>query len=219
MGARRNKRTTPPSDRSTRDRIIAAAEELFSTTDIDKVNVADIADSAGVHRVTVYRYFPDRFTILNEVVQRLSLPVFERAASRLAHAERFPDDLAYAMVAAIDETRRVPGLVPAMALRYDGDTFKTAGTSRAFVDRAVAIVKPHLQAAQQQGKMRRDLSVDDTVEWLLHVCLSWLFFATNTGAARLLKVCNEYVMPALVTGVPSRADDFAHSTIEPGGVL
>jgi len=199
VDVKRERRAARRRENSTRDRIISAAEALFASTGIEKVSVADIADSAGVHRVTVYRHFADRDAVITEVVERRSLPIFERAAARLATSDRFPEDLAFAMVAAIDETRQNPGLLAAMAVTYDGKTFRTAGTSDAFVARAGEVVRSHLQTAQVVGKMRADLDLDETVNWLLHVCLSWLFLDGDASAAYLLKLCNTYVMAALVT--------------------
>src|SRR5260370_9107863 len=111
MGARRRNRPGPRRGVSTRDRIVAAADQLFDELGIGKINVADIADYAGIHRVTVYRHFADREAILDEVLERRFQPVIDRAATRLAGATRFPDDLAYVIVAAAAETRHRPDLM------------------------------------------------------------------------------------------------------------
>lgn len=198
MTAPRRGRSTVRPATSTRERIISAAEALFDDVGIDHVNVADIADSAGIHRVTVYRHFADRDAILDEVLERRSIPVFERAAARLAKADRFPDDLAYVMVAAVDETRQIPELMKAMAFVQGSATFRTRATSDRFLMRAADVIKPHLTTAQQRGDMRPDLSIDDTVKWLLQVCLSMLFLAEDESPASLLDTCKTYVMPALV---------------------
>jgi AcrR family transcriptional regulator len=186
-----------PND-STRDRIISAAEKLFDAVGIEKVNVADVADAAGIHRVTFYRHFADRDAILDEVLERRSRPIFERAAARLAQADRFPDDLAYVMVAAVDETRHAPDVLKAMALVQEGGTFRSPAIRDRFLSRAADVVKLHLQAAQERGDMRSELSVDETVKWLLHVCLSWLFLSQDESPATLLDECKTYVMPAIV---------------------
>lgn len=183
---------------ATRERIISAAEQLFDEVGIDKVNVADIADHAGIHRVTVYRHFADRGAILDEVLLRRAKPVLDRAAARLAKAQRFPDDLAYVMVAAVDEARHIPGVLQAISLVQDGGSIRTRMMSERFFDRAAAIVTPYLLAAQEQGAMRAELSVDQTVKWLLQVCTSWLLLAPDDSPSQLLDICNTYVMPPLV---------------------
>jgi AcrR family transcriptional regulator len=197
MTAPKRGRFEPPTG-STRDRIIAAAEQLFDAIGIENVNVADIADAAGIHRVTIYRHFADRDAILDEVLERRSRPIFDRAATRLAKADRFPDDLAYVMVAAVDETRHMPEVLAAMTLVQEGATFRSPAIRERFLIRAAEVVKPHLVAAQERGQMRSDLSVDETVKWLLHVCLSWLFFSHDDSPAKLLDECRTYVTSVLV---------------------
>ncbi len=183
---------------STRDRIISAAEKLFDEVGIEKANVADIADSAGIHRVTFYRHFADRDAILDEVLDRRSRPILDRAAARLANSDRFPEDLAYVMVAAVDETRHMPDVFSAMTLVEEGGTFRSPAIRVRFLNRAAEVVKPHLVTAQERGQMRSDLSVDETVKWLLHVCLSWLFLSQDESPAKILDECKTYVMAAIV---------------------
>lgn len=60
MTAPKKTRAATRSATSTQERIIAAAEQLFDDVGIDKVNFAEIADYAGIHRVTVYRHFTDK---------------------------------------------------------------------------------------------------------------------------------------------------------------
>ena len=88
MAAPKKARTVPRPATSTPDRIIAAAGQLIDDVGIDNVNVAEIADYAGIHRVTVYRHFADRESIFEEVLLRRSRPVLERAAARLSHRAR-----------------------------------------------------------------------------------------------------------------------------------
>lgn len=63
---------------TTRDRIQQAALDLFLQLGIRKTSVDDIADRAGVTRVTVYRHFADReelieaaFRLVNEALDRI----------------------------------------------------------------------------------------------------------------------------------------------------
>jgi len=198
MAAPKKARTVPRPATSTPDRIIAAAGQLIDDVGIDNVNVAEIADYAGIHRVTVYRHFADRESILEEVLLRRSRPVLDRAAARLAKADRFPGDLAYVLVAAVDEARQIPGVLQAMALVQEGDSFKSPAMSDRFRAASQDVVRPYLLWAQEQGKMRADLSVDETVRWLTQVCYSWLYLAEDDSPAKLLEVCKTYVMPALV---------------------
>ncbi len=194
MGATKRAR----SGSSTRERIVAAAEQLIDELGIEKANVADIADHAGIHRVTVYRYFADRNAVIDEVLLRRSEPVLKRAAARLATATRFPDDLAYTMVAAVDEARHIPGLLRALSPIQDGDKLTTRLVSDRYWERTIAFMQPYLEGAQERGEMRQELSIEDTARWLLQVCATWLLLTPDESPARMLEMCNTYVMPPLV---------------------
>lgn len=66
----------------TRQRIVNAAIELHQTIGPAATTVSDIADRAGVGRVTVYRHFPDELTLFRacsgSYLQRNPLPDPER---------------------------------------------------------------------------------------------------------------------------------------------
>ena len=68
----------PENTTTTRERILEAALELFIRQGIRKTSVDDVADRAGVTRVTVYRYFSDRqqligaaFLLVNATFDRI----------------------------------------------------------------------------------------------------------------------------------------------------
>lgn len=54
--------STPPS--STRDRLRAAALELFSTRGFEQVTVAEVAAAAGVSHMTFFRHFPTKESVV-----------------------------------------------------------------------------------------------------------------------------------------------------------
>ena len=64
---------------NTHERIITAAIRLVLTQGVKKTNLADIAEEAGVTRVTVYRYFGDKKGLVRGICQRIAA-IFQRAA-------------------------------------------------------------------------------------------------------------------------------------------
>lgn len=67
------------SNARSRNAIIDAGEMLFLERGIASTTMGDIAESAGVSRVTVYRYFPDRNTIASEVYRRMTAEITSTA--------------------------------------------------------------------------------------------------------------------------------------------
>jgi AcrR family transcriptional regulator len=54
-----------------RIRIIDTAEKLFLEKGLENTNMSDIASQAGITRMTLYRYFPDRDPIAFEIAVRM----------------------------------------------------------------------------------------------------------------------------------------------------
>jgi len=66
------RKKTPESDAlATRERIIEAAESLFKEVGYAKTTVADIAGNLGMSSANVYRYFPTKAHINEEICDRL----------------------------------------------------------------------------------------------------------------------------------------------------
>jgi AcrR family transcriptional regulator len=64
---------------TTQPRIVTAAIRLFLAQGVRKTNLADIAEAAGVTRVTIYRYFGDKKGLVREICLRIA-GVFQHAA-------------------------------------------------------------------------------------------------------------------------------------------
>ena len=54
-----------------RDSILEAAESLFLQKGLENTSMVDIASQAGITKVTLYRYFPDRNPIAFEIAVRM----------------------------------------------------------------------------------------------------------------------------------------------------
>lgn len=58
-----------PKGQATRQRILAAAAEVFARQGYEKTRVADIAEGAGVSHGNFYRHFTDKDDVLDAVLQ------------------------------------------------------------------------------------------------------------------------------------------------------
>lgn len=71
----------------TQEKILRAASELFMTQGIKKTSVDEVAQHAGVTRITVYRYYADKEALVRAAYQH-SEQIFEQARRDL---DQFPD--------------------------------------------------------------------------------------------------------------------------------
>jgi AcrR family transcriptional regulator len=182
---------------STRERILYAAGDCVDRLGLERATVAAIAESAGVHRVTVYRHFADREAIIVELLDRRSEPLMHRAKARLAGVVAFPDGLIDAMAGAVYEVRTTPGLQQVMGFWAEGGSFRSAGTSDRFLQRAVDITAPYLLQAQRAGQVRSDIAVPEMIEWLLDVCIILLLFKSHFELDDLRRHVRTFVLPGI----------------------
>ena len=186
-----------PAGSQAREKLVAAAGECIDQGEIGQATVAALAEAAGVHRVTFYRHFPDKESLVGEVLVRRSAPVLEHAAQTMEGGNFFPDGLIEAMVTAISEVRTTPGLAAALGLYPVDDAPISAGTSDRFLERAIDITGPHLEAAQSAGLLRRDIPADEIVEWLMLVCLANVLLKPHDSIDDTRRQLTRFVVPAI----------------------
>ncbi|WP_174186961.1 TetR/AcrR family transcriptional regulator [Nocardia barduliensis] len=79
--ARQRRRPTQQRAKETRERILDTAARLFGECGIAETSTNRIAAEAGLSIGAVYRYFPDRTAIVDELLERL----LENAERRFTH--------------------------------------------------------------------------------------------------------------------------------------
>lgn len=183
--------------RQARDKLVAAAGECIDRGEIGGTTVGVIAEAAGVHRVTFYRHFPDKESLVVEVLEQRAAPVLELAAQTLQAGEFFPDGLVETMATAISEVRTKPGLIAALGLYPTDEVPHSAGTSERFLKRAVDITAPHLVKAQGAGLLRNDIPPEEIVEWLMQVCLANLLLKPHDTLEQTRRQLTRFIVPAI----------------------
>jgi AcrR family transcriptional regulator len=126
--------------------ILEAAAQIFAQRG-DDANLGDVADAAGVARATVYRYFPNRRRLLDELARMAAEDAHERLTS-----------------ARIDEVPVEEGLSRAVRAFVDlGDAFvvlvreRDRSEAREF-ERLVAVpIRRLLEAGRSAGRIRQDI--------------------------------------------------------------
>ena len=76
--------------RETRDRVLAAAEEVFATKGYEGARMADIAEAAGCSVGALYQRFKDKDALFNGVADAFVAEARQRAAAVLADTNGSP---------------------------------------------------------------------------------------------------------------------------------
>jgi AcrR family transcriptional regulator len=154
-----------PKEAETRGRILDAAIECFTQFGNDKTTLNDVARVAGLARQTIYRYFPDRASLLEAVDAH--------EAQRLGEdAVRFADEAPTleAFLARLIESRfRLNNnyQVRQHLVAHDRGLYNSMFLSRERnVRRILDVVTPQLEKALARGELRDDVDVAEAAEWI-----------------------------------------------------
>lgn len=148
---------------SMHDRILEGAERCFERHGIVKTTLSDIAEEAGVSRVSVYRQFPDRETLVSETNLHILKQRWQGIADQIAHISDPAEWLMEALLQNVrqhdrDNTDR----------HYWEDTVLKEIMVTALSERGLECVAVHLRKllAGHNSKLACNMSIDDMSEWL-----------------------------------------------------
>jgi AcrR family transcriptional regulator len=146
-----------------RRRLLDAAEALFRERGLE-VGVAEIAESAGVGRGTLFRNFPTKQHLIAAIVIERMGEAAQRARARLDDS-----DAGEALFGALEE------VVGAQQLNRDlfdaiADTFLANPAIRAAHAEVVDVLEQLLSRAKEAGAVRSDIGAMDVLMMLKGVC-------------------------------------------------
>lgn len=170
------------------DRILDAAEELFTRQDAASVGMNEIARAAACSRATIYRYFENRDALYTAYVHRETHRVFRALGEQIAGIEDPRQRLIEGVVMALQSVRDSPALASWFA-----STHRPIGGEMA--ERSEVI------KALTEGFLRSLGTAPDHVEprarWLVRVMISLLVFPGRDGADERAML-EGFVVPTLV---------------------
>jgi TetR/AcrR family transcriptional repressor of uid operon len=193
-------------DDETSTRILDAAYELFCRIGIHRTTMDDVARRAGVSRITVYRRFATKNTLVDHVVRREIRRYFDQFLVDIEHAETAADRVVLGFVSSLRAIRRNPLIGGLMAADPDAlvpsvmrDGGRTLATVRAFV-------AGQLRSEQDAGNVSGDVDVDVAAELMVRVCSSFLMIPSHVvdldDDEQLAAVARQFLVPMLEPPAP-----------------
>lgn len=149
----------------TRDRIVAAAFLVVRDVGIRHLPMDRVAKEAGVSRAALYRYFPNKQVLVDEVLEE------NARRGRRALEERIAGKRSLA--GKIGAAARL-GLLPSEDLLLLGlhetdpeslAVLLTTGAHR-FLQRAIRFWTPHVAQARERGEISRSVQPEQGAEWI-----------------------------------------------------
>jgi len=171
------------------DRILDAAEELFTRHDPSSVGMNEIAGAAGCSRATLYRYYENREALRNAYVSRETHRLFEAVGGQINAIEDPRERLVAGIVNALRLVRESPALsawfataAPPIGAELAEQSDVIAALTAAFVS---SLGSDHPANARGRGR------------WLVRVITSLLIFPGRDEADERAMI-DEFVAPVVV---------------------
>lgn len=156
---------------SARDRILDAAEACLRREGIRRTTVAGVASESGLSRAYVYRFFPDKNSLVSAALVRRDEAFWRDAHDRISAAT----DIAGMVAEAVLLSRAAP-LGPLALELAEAEPEAYAQAMGSFVNEMVPGLSDfwvaELGAAQERGAVRSDVDVEDAAEWVIRVLVS-----------------------------------------------
>ncbi|HEY7105824.1 MAG TPA: TetR/AcrR family transcriptional regulator [Acidimicrobiia bacterium] len=182
-----------------RERLLDAAEQCFERFGLRRTTIDDVARAAKVSRSTVYRYFDGRGDLIVAAYLRESQAVNDKVRALMRQPGTFPERVVGAMLRSIDAIRT--GKYLPLMLSSEGALLasKAITASTAFYEGARDTMGPFFEQAKADGEVRRELELDDFIEWTLRLIFSFAMFDSPAPRSRasLRSLIDTFLVPSL----------------------
>lgn len=184
-----------------RVRVLDAAYEQFCRMGVQRSTMEDVAKRAGLSRITVYRRFATKDTLVEHVVRREYRRYFDRFLAEIKQAGTVADRVVLGFVSSLRAIRgnpliggliaAEPGLLASSMITDDG---RTLATVREFV-------AGQLRREQHAGNVRAELDADVVAELMVRVSASFLAIPSLVvdldDEEQLAALARRYLVPLL----------------------
>jgi AcrR family transcriptional regulator len=182
---------------ATRARLVDAAEAVVREDGVNALRLDSVADSVGLHRSSVYRYFDSKEELITAVLVQATLriggQVIEEVGESAPPESLLVDGITTALAAiAVDPVHQAlmaPAASEAMA--------RIAGA--AITEAIRPLVEPMFTAAATRGVLRKGVTPDDAIRWL-QIVVSGLIRTPNLvpDDDKLRDLLRLMLVPALI---------------------
>lgn len=133
------------------EKILDAALMLFADIGIQRATIGDVANRAGVNRVTVYRRIGSKDDVIEAVIGREATRLFTLVAEASRKGKTFDDRVAVSFAATIDSMRNNAVLARLLTLETETILLRLTTEAGPLLTAAVAAVMHVFEEAVEDG--------------------------------------------------------------------
>jgi AcrR family transcriptional regulator len=164
----------PGTGEQARGRLLDAADACYRERGPSRTRMSDIADRAGVHRRTVYDYFPTKDALLAASFIRSISKVIAAAEPCWHTDEPFLEQLVHASLVGMDAVRNSPTLSLLLGGDELGRTYRAAAASEDWRKSLAEALDHRIAAAVAVGEVRADVAPEMMAHWVVRLGFSLL---------------------------------------------
>jgi AcrR family transcriptional regulator len=162
----------PVGEEQARERLLDAAEACYIEVGPGRTRMSDIAKRAGVHRRTVYDYFPTKDALVAASFVRAISAVLVSTEPCWQTDESFLDQLCNATSIGLQAARDSPTMALLIGADDLGRTFRAAEGSDIWSDHLAKALGGRLEVAIAAGEVRNDLTAATMAHWVTRIAFS-----------------------------------------------
>lgn len=180
-------------------RIVDAAIACFRKFGVNKTNIEDVAEAAGVSRQTVYRTYSNRSLLLEAVAARRLSELATRLRPIVSSYKTFEDALILGSIDSVVFARKDKIYRSTVdALHHMGMERYMVGPRTPMVEFMDFVWHDVFVSARQKGELRDDLTDAEIQEWLRGVHLL-LYLRDDLTPERTAELMRKFLIPALLS--------------------
>jgi TetR/AcrR family transcriptional regulator, repressor for uid operon len=190
----------PPTD-PTSDRILDAALELSAESGVRNLTMDDVADRAGVGRMTVYRRFGSRERLEEMLAVREARRCLTELDSTVDPGAPVADQIAQGMLTSLRLIREHPLLERMSRIEPAAALAALTSEGAAVLAMSRAFVAARLEEAQREGTIDRAIDPQQAAEILVRIAFSFLLIPQSAlpldDDERMREVARTFVAPII----------------------
>lgn len=185
-----------------KNKIMSALRSLLENKEFSTITTSEIAGKAGVTEALIYKYFPDKRGLLNQVLAEYMKGFISNMNQQLQGATGALNKLATVIEAHLRmyADNRVFGRILIIEVRNHNDYFNSEAYSivREYAGAIRAIVKE----GQENGEISADVDSDVIVRIILgaieHASLPWVLFSARMDPVAIASQLHRILVRGLV---------------------
>ena len=164
---------SPADEDEARKKLLCAADACYAEKGPVRTRMSDIARRAGVHRSTVYYYFPTKDALLAASFVRVLATTAEAVEKCWQTNDPFLDQLVAACLRGIADARNSP-IMRSLIEEHQalGAAYHAAEGSELWRAKLADMLVRRIEAARAAGVIRDDLSADVLARWIVRINFS-----------------------------------------------